>query len=148
MRFGEGFSLNEIVVDGYAIINRFYPVFCNSSSGQVVNVSLVLMNGNRTLWEGETNNDGIALVPVRFVKIFDLVRPYNASGASVIQADNMTEVVSLFWSHGDTEGSVELGLMSETPILVEVLDESSLRGLFVPLLAVLFIFIIINQNNK
>jgi hypothetical protein len=148
MRFDEGYALNETVVDGYAIINRFFPVYFNSSSGPVANVSLVLINGNRTLWEGETNMDGFAEVPVKFVNIFDLVRPYNASGASVIQADNMTEVVSLFWSYGDSEGSVELGLMSETPILVEVLDESSLRGLFVPLLVVLFIFIIINQNNK
>lgn len=148
IRFGDDFSINETVVDGYAVINRFFPVYFNSSSGPVANVSLVLMNGNRTLWEGETNMDGFAEVPVKFVNIFDLVRPYNASGASVIQADNMTEVVSLFWSYGDSEGSVELGLMSETPILVEFLVESGFRGLFVPLLVILFIFIIINQSKK
>ena len=148
IRFGDDFSINETVVDGYAIINRYYPFFCNSSSGPVANVSLVLMNGNRTLWEGETNSEGIAEVPVKFVNIFDLVRPYNASGASVIQADNMTEFVSLFWSYGDSEGSVELGLMSETPILVEFSGESGLKGLFVPLLVLLFIFIIINQSKK
>ncbi len=148
MRFGEGFDLNETVVDGYAVINRFFPVFFNSSSGPVVNVSLVLMNGNRTLWEGETSSDGVAVVPVRFVKIFEVVRPFNASGASVIQADNMTEVVSLFWSHGDEEGSIELELRSETPILVEISQESGFRKLLVPFLVILLIFYIINQSNK
>ena len=148
MRFGEGYALNETVVDGYAVINRFFPVFCNSSSGPVANVSFVLMNGNRTLWGGETNSDGFAEVPVKFVKIFELVRPFNASGASVIQVDNMSEVVSLYWSYGNNEGSTELGLLSETPILIEIVDESGLGGLFVPLLVVLFIFIIINHDKK
>jgi len=131
MRFEEGYGLNKTVVDGYAVINRFF----------------VLMNGNLTLWEGETNIYGGAVVPVRFVKIFDLVRPFNASGASVIQADNMSKIVSLYWSHGDKVGSIELELRSETPIFVEISDESEVKKLIVPFLVFLFIFYII-QSNK
>jgi len=146
-RFGEDFSINKTVIDGYAIINRFYPVICSSASGPVANVSLRSTNSNQTLWEGETNSMGYAEIPVRFVYIFDLVNPYNASGASLIQANNLTDTVSLFWSKGEHEGSIEFSLTSQTPLQVEIPGKSSL-SLLLPILLVLLILLITHQSKK
>jgi hypothetical protein len=147
MSFGEGYDLNETVVDGYANINRFYPVYCNSSSGPLANVSLTLLRGNVTLWEGETNSDGIGVVPVRFVHVFDVVIPYNGSGPTLIQANNMSEVVSLLWSFEESDGSFELGLTSETPILVEINGHDPLGKLLVPFLVVVFILVVVFKSE-
>ncbi len=148
LRFGAGFSINVTRVNGYAIINRFYPVFVNSTIGSIANVSLVASNGNRTLWIGETSLNGVAEVPVRFVKIFYLVRPYNASGPSVIQANNMTDVVTLSWSVDDNEGSIALDLLSDTPIVVEVPDESGYGNLFVLALVAIIVVAVIFYNKR
>jgi hypothetical protein len=148
IHFGNDLSINETVVDGYAIINRFYPVYCNSSGGSLSNVSLAVMNGNRTLWIGETLRDGVVEVPVRFVNIFNLVRPYNASGPSVIRVNNMTDVVRLFWSYEDMEGLIDLSLLSKTPIVIEVEGESGLGGLFVPFFVIVFLVTVIYYSKK
>jgi hypothetical protein len=148
IQFGEGFSVNDTVVDGFAVINRYYPVFVNSTSGPVSNVSIVASKGNRTLWTGETNSDGIVEFPVRYVNIFNLVRPYNPSEPSVIIVNNITEVVSLSWSFGDVEGSSELNLLTDTPIMIEVIDESGFDNLFVLALVAIIVFSIIFYNKK
>lgn len=147
IQFGDGFLVNDTVVDGFAVINRYYPVFVNSTGGPVANVSIVASNGNRTIWSGETNSDGIVEFPVRYVNIFNLVRPYNPSGPSVIIVNNITEVVSLSWSYGDFEGSSELNLLTDTPIMIEIVDESSFGNLFVFLLVAIIVFSIIFYNK-
>jgi hypothetical protein len=146
--FDDNFSINETTVDGYAIINRFYPVYCERSGVSLANVSLVVMNGNRSLWAGETLSDVVVEVPIRFVNIFDLVRPYNASGPSVIQVNNMTNVVRLYWSYEENEGFIELDLLSETPIVIELEDEDGLGELFVPFIVIVFLVTIIYYSKK
>jgi hypothetical protein len=142
IRFGENFNLNKTVVDGYAIINREYTVSCTSTSGPAAEVSLVAMNGNNTLWEGESNPEGIAIVPIRFVHIFKVIQPNNTSGPTLIQADNMTETFTLHWSKGDNEGSITLGLTSDTPVMIEITKKTGYMSLLLPLSVVLLIIII------
>ena len=148
IQFGEGFSVNDTVVDGFAVINRYYPVFVNSTSGPVANVSLVASSGNRTLWMGETSRDGVVEVPVRYVNIFNLVKPYNASGPSVLIVNNVTEVVSLSWSYGDVEGSTELNLLTDTPIVFEIIEESNYGNLFVLAFVAIIVFAVIFYNKR
>ncbi len=148
IQFGTSFSVNDTVVDGFAVINRYYPVFVNSASGPVANVSLVASIGNRTIWSGETSRDGIVEVPVRYVNIFNLVRPYNPSGPSVIIANNITEVVSLSWNYGDVEGSTELNLLTDTPIVIMIVDESSYGNLLVLAIVAIIVFSIIFYKRR
>lgn len=148
IHFGDGFSVNDTVVDGFAIVNRYYPVFVNSTSGPLANVSLVTSVGNRTLWTGETSRDGVVEVPVRYVNIFNLVRPYNVSGPSVIIINNITEVVTLSWSNRDVLGSIDLDLFTETPIVIEIVDESSNSNLIVLGLIPIIVCLIIFYNRK
>ncbi len=148
LRLGEDFSINQTRVDGYAIINRFYPVLVNSSTGPVGNVSLVALNGNRTLWSGETSGVGVAVVPVRYVNIFNLVRPYDPSRPSVIQSYNITDTVTLSWSAAGNEGSIDLDLLSDTPIVIEVPDETGYGNLLVLALVGIIVGAVIFYNKR
>jgi len=148
IQFGDGFSVNETVVDGFAVINRYYPVFVNSTNGPVANVSIVASIGNRTIWTGETNRDGIVEFPVRYVNIFNLVRPYNPSEPSVVIVNNITEVVSLSWSYGDVEGSIDLDLLTTTPIVVEIVTESGYGNLLIFAIVAIIVFSIIFYKRR
>ena len=122
--FGKDFLINATGMDGYAIINRFYPVFFTSSDGPVADLSLVAKNGNHTIWYGKTSSEGFAEIPIKFVNIFQLVRPYNGSGPSVIDINNLTDAVTLSWYIGDTENVIDFNLVSDTPFVIEIPDET------------------------
>jgi hypothetical protein len=148
IQFGEGFSVNETLVDGFAVINRYYPVLVNSTSGPVANVSIVASVGNRTLWTGETNSDGIVEFPVRYVNIFNLVKPYNASGPSVIIENNVTEVVRLSWSYEGNEKIIDIDLLTDTPIVIELVEEKEYESLLVLAFVALIILSVILYKRQ
>jgi len=66
----------------------------------------------------------------------------------VVIVNNITEVVSLSWSYGDVEGSIDLDLLTTTPIVVEIVTESGYGNLLIFAIVAIIVFSIIFYKRR
>jgi hypothetical protein len=119
-RFGPWFQLNQTTVTGYAMITRLYDVKIAEEYAPKDGVKLKLLRGNQTLWTGETDEEGKATFPLRYARIFVVIQPTTLSTPTVIQVNNVSETLRLGVSEGRSSVELDVGLMTDTPITVNL----------------------------
>lgn len=139
MDVSQSATLNGTIIDGYATINRFYPVYFIENQIPLTGVPVSLRIANKTRNVGTTNEDGFIEVPVRYMNVFKLTRPPDPPG--LVSIRNMTDTVQLVWEIDGQENYMEISLKTGTPISIET-GSGGLRVLIVPMIiALLFVFI-------
>lgn len=128
-------------------LSRGYPVLVTRGGEPVSNATLVLSNGNVTLWTGVTDGNGSASVDVLFRNMYqinDLV--VNPDLPRIVRFDNLTDTLTLtVEAHGQVIDT-PLTAMSDTPIIVDY--SSSRRGddLFVFGLIAVIVFLVLRKG--
>ncbi len=110
LRFGPISSLDERFGPGQ-LVSRSYIVRVYSGGEPLRNVSLRLVDANHTIWEGVTDETGSAVFNLTFTDKFD---------ASGTRSFNMTSKYLLSTDYEGEVYSVEVGLLSDTPIEIGV----------------------------
>lgn len=126
-------------VGGYTILYRYYDFNLTLDGAPAMDADVELWNGNKTIWTGSTDEKGLVEVPVRYLDVFQLARPYIPGEPSVIQMNNMTDMLTLKWKSGRSDGEIEFGLNSNTTVpVVAYSPPSQTQYLGLILLAVIF----------
>jgi hypothetical protein len=118
--FGPDFKINKTTFDMYALITRLYTIMVTEGYVPKDGVKLTLLRGNQTLWTGETGEEGKAMFPVRYARIFVVIRPTTPITPTVIQVNNVTDTLKLRVSEGRSSVELNVGLTTDTPITVNI----------------------------
>jgi hypothetical protein len=144
MEISPGASMKRTIINGYTIVNRFYPVFITDNDTPVANVTVNIRTGNKTRMVGMTDINGYIEVPVRYEDINALVRP--PAKPYLINEMNMTGTVDLVWEIDGVENEMEISLRTKTPIIIET-DTGGLDSLIVPVIIIL-VFAFIYRESR
>ncbi len=120
IRFGPDFKINKTTVDMYALITRLYNIMVTEGYVPEDGAKLTLLRGNQRLWTGETDEEGKATFPVRYARIFVVIRPTTPITPTVIQVNNVTETLKLQVGEGRSSVELNVGLTTDTPIIVNL----------------------------
>ena len=147
IHFGENILLNASDINGFIIIKRNYTIQCTRNGKPVKNVHLIAQEGNHTYWEGDSNQDGTACITLKFVKdVFHITRQNNSS-PKYWKETNLTKIIFIQWTSGNNEGSIEFGLTSNTPVLIEITRKTDYFRYLIPVILILLVILVIGKRK-
>jgi hypothetical protein len=116
LSFGENCSLAQGTEQGDTEVTRVYKVSVTRGGKPAESQPWELVRGDQTLREGETDAAGEAVLTLRYRRLYDVIEDPQPGGPYLSDANNLTDTVTL--RVGDA--SYELGLLTDTPIRVEI----------------------------
>jgi hypothetical protein len=101
---------------GVSTLTRVYMVHVLEEGVPVSGEPYTIINGNRTIHEGETNVNGTMVFPLRFVRRFELIQDPTQGGPYMYDINNFTSPIMLKVGNH----VIDLGFMTETPLTVNL----------------------------
>jgi hypothetical protein len=149
IRFGPKLHFNATTVDRYALITRLYDIVVTEEYAPKEGIMLTLLKGDKTIWSGETNEEGAATFPAKYARIFHVIYPTTPITPTVIHVNNVTDTLVLRVGEGRSSVELEVGLATDTPITVN-LTRNYVYGLYaLPLiLATIGLYLVIIVRER
>ena len=117
LRFGEDATFREDRRSN-ANITRWYDVeFSPTREGSV---TLELKGGNETIWTRGIDREGGVEFSINYIDYFRLIQPYIPGEPSAIDLFNMTDTFTLVVTTPGASAETRVGLLTSTPILLEL----------------------------
>jgi hypothetical protein len=122
--FGTNSSIIQDEREGVSALTRVYMVHVLEEGVPVSGEPYTIINGNRTIHEGETNVNGTMVFPLRFVRRFELIQDPTQGGPYMYDTNNFTSPIMLKVGNH----VIDLGFMTETPLTVDFAPENPVQN--------------------